>query len=118
MPPMPYANVKLNLDLKPTGRRHVYFDTGAPVDTPILDRAGLLPGHVIKGPAVVEQLDATTLMFPSDTASVDADSPAHGHLNFGFRASRSQSPNKLTPTTRSISAIAGKITNHHSPENR
>ena len=74
---MPYANVKLNLDLKPTGRRHVYFDTGAPVDTPILDRAGILPGHVIKGPAVVEKLDAKTLMFPSDTASVDADSPAH-----------------------------------------
>jgi len=44
----------------------------AAVDTPIYDRAALLPGHVIKGPAVVEQLDATTLVFPGDTASVDA----------------------------------------------
>ena len=30
-----------------------------------------MPGDVIEGPAVIEQLDATTLLFPGDRATVD-----------------------------------------------
>lgn len=59
----------------PTERRPVWFDAGAPVDTPVYDRARLAPGHVIEGPAVIEQLDATILLFPGDRGAVDA------HLN-------------------------------------
>jgi len=72
VPPPPRADAKPSLEPQPTGQRQVWFDGEAAVDTPIYDRAALLPGHVIKGPAVVEQLDATTLVFPGDTASVDA----------------------------------------------
>ena len=35
-------------------------------DTPVYDRATLLPGDTIAGPAVIEQLDSTTLLFPGD----------------------------------------------------
>ena len=59
----------------PTDRRNVWFAADAAVDTPVYDRAKLAPGHVITGQAVIEQLDATTLLFPGDKATVDA------HLN-------------------------------------
>ena len=52
--------------------RSVWFDAANPVDTPIYDRAALRPGHVITGPAVIEQLDATTVVAPSDEATVDS----------------------------------------------
>jgi N-methylhydantoinase A len=45
------------------------------MDTPVYDRATLLPGDTIAGPAVIEQLDSTTLLFPGDRATVDP------HLN-------------------------------------
>ena len=38
---------------------------------PIYDRATLCPGDVIAGPAVIEQLDSTTLLFPGDRARID-----------------------------------------------
>jgi len=57
---------------RPTGRRPVWFAGAAAVDTPIYDRAQLLPGDRLTGPAVVEQMDATTLLFPGDLLAVDA----------------------------------------------
>ena len=59
----------------PTERRPVWFEAGTPVDTPVFDRGRLAPGHVVAGPAVIEQLDATILLFPGDRGTVDA------HLN-------------------------------------
>ena len=53
-----------------TTTREVYFH-GGPVDTRIYDRAKLMPGDVVEGPAVIEQLDSTTLVWPEQTASVD-----------------------------------------------
>jgi len=40
------------------------------------------------------------------------------YRSFGLSASRSQSPSRLMASTRSASAIPGKATIHHSPENR
>jgi N-methylhydantoinase A/oxoprolinase/acetone carboxylase beta subunit len=51
--------------------RAVYFH-GEPAATSIYDRATLEPGDVVEGPAVIEQLDSTTLVWPNQTASVDA----------------------------------------------
>lgn len=59
----------------PTERRPVWFEADAAVDTPVYDRARLAPGNVVAGPAVIEQLDATILLFPGDRGTVDA------HLN-------------------------------------
>jgi len=49
----------------------VWFSADVAQDTPIYDRATLMPADIIVGPAVIEQLDATTLLFPGDRASVD-----------------------------------------------
>ena len=49
--------------------RQVWFSAEAAQDTPVYDRAALMPGDTISGPAVIEQLDSTTLLFPGDRAS-------------------------------------------------
>ena len=41
------------------------------VDTPVYRREDLACHQVIKGPAVVEQLDSTLLVFPGDNGHVD-----------------------------------------------
>jgi hypothetical protein len=54
------------------GERRVYWARGSAAEpTPIYDRARLQPGHRIVGPAVVEQLDATTLIGPGQHARLD-----------------------------------------------
>ncbi|MCC6304896.1 MAG: hydantoinase/oxoprolinase family protein [Rhodobacteraceae bacterium] len=58
-------------------RRPVIFDDpDRPCDTAIHDRARLRPGQRIAGPAIIEQMDATTPVYPGDVALVTAD----GHL--------------------------------------
>jgi N-methylhydantoinase A len=52
------------------GRRPVYLG-GSFVDCPVYDRARLDVGHRFTGPAIVEQMDSTTLLLPSDTCVVD-----------------------------------------------
>jgi len=54
----------------PLAARPVYF-AGDWVDTPVYGRTGLLPGQRIDGPAIVEQLDSTTLIGPGQNACVD-----------------------------------------------
>jgi len=54
------------------GERPVWFTADRAVAARLYARDELLPGHVIEGPAVVEQLDTTTLVFPGDRARVDA----------------------------------------------
>lgn len=54
------------------GERMVRFDEHPkPMKTHVYDRAHLLPGDVIDGPAVIEQLDSTTLVPPGLKAEVD-----------------------------------------------
>ena len=42
-----------------------------PVSTPIYDRPRLKAGNIIKGPAIVTQLDSTTLILPGHEGSID-----------------------------------------------
>ena len=53
------------------GHRMVWFSANKTEDTPVYDRAALMPGDTVAGPAVIEQLDSTTLLFPGDRATVD-----------------------------------------------
>ena len=53
------------------GHREVYFDATASLPTPVYDRTRLCPGDRITGPAVIEQMDSTTLIFPEDEAEID-----------------------------------------------
>ncbi|NIH81394.1 hydantoinase/oxoprolinase family protein [Amycolatopsis viridis] len=53
-------------------RREVYLpENGGFTDCPVYDRRLLEPGHRITGPAIVEQMDTTTLLLPGDVAVVD-----------------------------------------------
>jgi N-methylhydantoinase A len=51
------------------------------VDTPVFARHTLYAGHVVHGPAIVEQLDTTTVIFPGHQATVDAYGNLLMHLN-------------------------------------
>jgi N-methylhydantoinase A len=54
------------------GKRPVYF--GGPDDfvaTPVYDRGKLAAGHRLSGPAVIEELDSTTLVLPGFEVEVD-----------------------------------------------
>ena len=70
--PPPPNKLKDTLSLpSKNGQRYVWFEPVEAIETPIYERNSLLPGQVIAGPAVIDQLDATTLVFPGDTARID-----------------------------------------------
>jgi N-methylhydantoinase A len=55
------------------GERSVYFDeAGGFVATPVYRRERLLAGHHLDGPAIVEQMDSTTVLLPGQWAAIDA----------------------------------------------
>ncbi len=57
---------------KPRSHRPVMFDGNVSyVDTPIFDRADLAKGQQIEGPAIVEQLDTTTVVPPGWQSTTD-----------------------------------------------
>jgi N-methylhydantoinase A len=55
------------------GSRRVFFEDEGWVDCPVYDRATLGTRQVLHGPAVVAQLDATTVVLPAQTFRVDDD---------------------------------------------
>ena len=64
-----------------TGTRQVFFrEAGGYVDCPVYARAGLGPGATLEGPAIVEQMDTTTVVLPGQ----DLDCDAHGNLLLGI----------------------------------
>lgn len=73
----PRANpVEYPVDGAVMGRRQVWMpEAGGFTDCPIYDRTRLGFGHCFQGPAIVDQMDSTTLVLPGQTATVD------GYLN-------------------------------------
>jgi N-methylhydantoinase A len=64
------------------GQRQVYWSRGSSAQaTPIYDRVRLHPGHEIVGPAIVDQMDATTLIGPGQHARLDAYRNLHIDLD-------------------------------------
>ncbi|HEY0275165.1 MAG TPA: hypothetical protein VGC31_03725 [Paenirhodobacter sp.] len=57
----------------PTEHRDVWFDRREAQRTPVYDRTSFRTGQDIAGPAIIEQLDTTTVLFPGDHALVAAD---------------------------------------------
>jgi N-methylhydantoinase A len=65
------------------GEREVCFDARAPLTmTPIYDRELLGNGHAIQGPAIIEQVDSTTVVYPGQRALVDS------YMNLVIRSER------------------------------
>ncbi len=73
LPGLKIKDEEVFIETKPEvySSRKVYFNDGF-LDTAIYNRDKLLPGQQIIGPAVIEQLDSTTVVFPEQTARVDA----------------------------------------------
>jgi N-methylhydantoinase A len=70
LPKSPRATGGLSAAL--IARRPVSLESSAGfVECPIYDRRRLERGHVITGPAVIEQFDSTTLLHPGQRAEVD-----------------------------------------------
>lgn len=57
-------------------RAVVFFDSEKPAKTLIFSRSEIRPGQKISGPAVIEQMDTTTPIYPGDVAEMTPD----GHL--------------------------------------
>jgi N-methylhydantoinase A len=56
-----------------SGSRPVYFtESGRAVDTPSYDRAKLVAGNRVAGPALIEEYASTTVVHPGDVVTVDA----------------------------------------------
>jgi N-methylhydantoinase A len=56
---------------EPDHERLASLDRGSPRATPVYRREALLAGHVIHGPAIVDQLDSTTVILPGQSARTD-----------------------------------------------
>lgn len=55
------------------GKRDMYTDaTLGFQSSPVYDRTLLRPGNTVSGPAIVEQMDTTTVLLPGDTCRVDS----------------------------------------------
>lgn len=55
----------------PVERRQVYFGADGWLETPVYDRAALAAGTKFAGPAIINQLDSTTLVPPHTRAEID-----------------------------------------------
>jgi N-methylhydantoinase A len=56
---------------EPDHERHASLGGGTAHPTPVYRREALLADHVIQGPAIVDQLDATTVILPGQSARTD-----------------------------------------------
>ena len=55
------------------GTREVWIpESGGFTACPLYDREKLGPGHTVDGPAIINQMDSTTLVLPGQTARVDS----------------------------------------------
>ncbi len=69
-PPLPTLPERLAAE--PAARRRTLFSTGNWYDTPVFQRDSLAAGQKLTGPAIIEQMDTTTLIFPGDSGVIDA----------------------------------------------
>jgi N-methylhydantoinase A len=68
---LPLATASRAEDRGERGRRPVIFDS-EPVDCPIYLRSGFKAGDSLAGPAVIEEMGATILVYPGDKMQVNA----------------------------------------------
>lgn len=69
--PQQSVQSKVSIAPAPVAQRNICFTCAEPVATHIFDRDGLRFGHQLEGPAIIEQFDSTTVLFPGDRAHVD-----------------------------------------------
>jgi N-methylhydantoinase A len=57
----------------PIGHRPVWFSHSRPLTTAVYDRSQFRSGQVIRGPAIIEQFDSTTVLYPKDRLTVESN---------------------------------------------
>jgi N-methylhydantoinase A len=68
----PVSDVGIDIPAAETGRRNVWLrESGSFVSCPLYDHERLCAGNRIEGPAIIAQMDATTLIVPGATATID-----------------------------------------------
>lgn len=72
---LPLVAAQADGDSGERGRRAVIFESKA-IDTPIYLRSAFKPGDLLEGPAVIEEMGATILVYPGDKMRVNES----GHL--------------------------------------
>ncbi|GAA1876625.1 hydantoinase/oxoprolinase family protein [Paeniglutamicibacter psychrophenolicus] len=73
---------ELNADPgSPVSTREVYFGDAGWLDTPVYDRSRLPAGATFPGPAIIDQLDSTTVVPPRTTAEIDGWGNIRIHLH-------------------------------------
>lgn len=66
------AAAKAGAHIARSGERPACFDSAkGMIPCPVYDRMRLAPGHRFDGPAIVDQLDSTTVVYPGQRAVVD-----------------------------------------------
>ena len=61
-------NGKIN---KPKNYRITFFEKNKSFKTPVYKRNQLVRGQTIRGPAIIEQMDSTAIIFPKDIGKID-----------------------------------------------
>jgi N-methylhydantoinase A len=69
--PRPSFSAVASAPVGTPGSRDVWFPAGGYVRSPVYDRSHLVPGMAFDGPAIVEQMDATTVIPPSARCRID-----------------------------------------------
>ena len=82
------------------GSRQAWFGEGF-MDTAVYDRYALTPGSTVAGPAIIEEREATTIVAPGDTVTVDAT----GMLRIQIAVPAAASA-RITPATPIAEATA------------
>jgi 5-oxoprolinase (ATP-hydrolysing)/N-methylhydantoinase A len=82
--------------------RAAWFDGGF-VDTPVYDRYALTPGTNLAGPAIIEEREATTVIPPGDTLTVDATGSLR--ISIGLTAAPVARVTAETPLSQAAAAI-------------
>ena len=56
---------------KPENYRITFFEKNKSFKTPVYKRNQLVRGQTIRGPAIIEQMDSTAIIFPKDIGKID-----------------------------------------------
>ena len=71
LPAPPIPRLEPRPDAAPADERETVFEPSRPRRCPVYRRSDLAPDQTVHGPAIVEQLDTTVIVFPGDRMRVD-----------------------------------------------
>jgi 5-oxoprolinase (ATP-hydrolysing) len=84
------------------GRRRAWFGDGF-VDTPVYDRYALRAGTQVAGPTIIEEREATTIVPPGDSVTVDAAGTLR--IRIGIAAAPAARITAATPLEEAVALI-------------